>query len=289
LKNNQLGKTNLNVSEIGLGTEFLFRQPKEIVNAVIFKAIENGINYFDVLFSVKQYLEKLAPILKQFRNKIAITGHIGTVENEEGRPRKTRNLKECSKEFLKILTILEIEYLDIINIQNVRENEFEKIMQKGGLYELAISFIKQGRANFLGLSTHDVPVIQKAVHTGKFDVIMYPLNIINHRLKGRNDALKSIKRNNLGLVAIKPFAAGNLLQQNKTVNFAKYQTGGLNIKKKNLPNISAPKCLNYVTSIPEVSTVLMGVKDEQELLENLSFRDLSSSDKDWSKLVEYYP
>ena len=285
---NQLGKTNLKVSEIGLGTEFLFYQSKEIVKSVILKALESKINYFDILFSVKQYLDKLAPIIKEYRDEIIITGHIGTVENTEGRPRKTRNLKECSQEFEKMLELLNIDSFDIINLQYVRINEFEKIMQNGGLCDLATSFIDQGKARHLGLSTHDIPVIEKAILTGKFDMIMYPINVINHGLKGRKESLKSIKKNNIGLVGIKPFAAGNLLQQNKTVNFAKYQTGGLGIKKKNLPDISAPKCLNYATSIPEVSTVLIGVKSEQELLENLSFTDLSPNDKDWSNLVEYY-
>lgn len=285
---NQLGRTNLKISEIGLGTEFLFGQPKEIASSVIKKAIKNGINYLDVLFSVKQYLEKLAPMLKQYRDKITITGHIGTVENADGRPRKTRNIKVCSEEFHKVLRVLQIDHLDIINIQFVRENEFEKIMKKGGLYDLAVSFIEQGYAKFLGLSTHDIPVIEKAVHTDKFDMIMYPLNVINHGLKGRNEALASIKKNDIGLVAIKPFAAGNLLQRNRTVNFAKYQTGGLTLKKKNLSDISAPKCLLYVTSIPEVSTVLMGVKNEEELTENLSYTGLQEDERDWSKMVKYY-
>jgi predicted aldo/keto reductase-like oxidoreductase len=285
---NQLGRTNLKVSEIGLGTEFLFRQPKETAKAVISKAIDCGINYFDVLFSVKHYLEKLAPILKEFRDQVIITGHIGTVENAEERPRKTRKIKECTTEFLKILKILKIDYVDVINIQFVRENEFEKIIQKGGLYDLAVSFIDQGKARFLGLSTHDIPVIKKAVHSNKFDTIMYPLNIANHRLEGRAEALALIKKNNIGLVAIKPFAAGNLLQYNRTVSFAKYQTGGLSFKKKNPPEISPIKCINYVKSIPEVSTVLMGVKNEEELKQNLKYSLLQEQAQDLTKLIEFY-
>ncbi|MFX0019084.1 MAG: aldo/keto reductase, partial [Candidatus Hermodarchaeota archaeon] len=55
----ELGRTGLKVSEIGIGTEHLFYQPKSIVKSVILSAIENEINYFDVLFSVQHYLEKL--------------------------------------------------------------------------------------------------------------------------------------------------------------------------------------------------------------------------------------
>ncbi len=284
----KLGRTNLKVSEIGLGTEFLFRQPREVAKSVISKAIENGINYFDVLFSVKQYLEKLAPVLKEHRENIIITGHIGTVENTEGRPKKTRNLKECSEEFLKILKILNIDCVDVINIQFVRENEFDKIMQKEGLYDLATSFVDQGKARFIGLSTHETHVIEKAVNSKKFDTIMFPLNFINHNLEGRTEALALIKKNNIGLVAIKPFAAGNLLQYNRTVSFAKYQTGGISLKKKNPRDISPSKCLNYVTSIPEVSTVLMGVKNEEELSQNLGYSLSKENEKDFTKYIKLY-
>ena len=50
MKLRTLGRTGLEVSEIGLGTEYLLRQPTKIVRSVIQEAIENGINYFDIVF-----------------------------------------------------------------------------------------------------------------------------------------------------------------------------------------------------------------------------------------------
>ena len=51
-----LGKTGLKVGEIGLGTEHLGRTSKAkgtIVEAVD-KAVENGINYFDLIFNFSE-------------------------------------------------------------------------------------------------------------------------------------------------------------------------------------------------------------------------------------------
>ena len=67
---NNLGNTGIKVSQIGLGTEYLFYQPKKIVIEVIQEAIEAGINYYDILFSVQHYLENLADAFKGYREKI---------------------------------------------------------------------------------------------------------------------------------------------------------------------------------------------------------------------------
>ena len=50
MKYRKLGKTELNVSEISLGTEYLINIPSETVKNVIHKSIEKGINYFDLFF-----------------------------------------------------------------------------------------------------------------------------------------------------------------------------------------------------------------------------------------------
>lgn len=42
----KLGRTDIDVSEIGLGTEYLNGQPRDTVVSVVHEAIDNGVNYF---------------------------------------------------------------------------------------------------------------------------------------------------------------------------------------------------------------------------------------------------
>jgi len=283
----KLGRTDFKVSEIGLGTEFLFRQPKDVVDSVITEAIEKKINYFDVLFSVEHYLKKLASPLKAYRDHLIITGHLGTSELEE-RPKRMRSIKGAEEGFLKLLKNLQTDHVDIINIQFVKANEYENIFKPKGLLNLAISFQNDGKARFIGLSTHDISVAMKAINTGKIDVIMFPLNLANHSLPGRDEFLNLCKSKNIGLVAIKPFAAGNLLMNNRTVSIAKYQTGGLRVKAKNRSDINSSICLNYGTSLSGVSIVLMGVKNVDELNENLRYSSLDANELDFSPFINSY-
>ncbi|NHJ22565.1 MAG: aldo/keto reductase [Candidatus Lokiarchaeota archaeon] len=282
-----LGNTGLKVSEIGIGTEFLFHQSKETASDVVNYAITNKINYFDILFTVQNYLEKIAVALKSHRNKIVIAGHLGT-KDSEGRPKKTRKIEECKLEFPKILDILDIDCVDIINIQFVGLTDIPKLYDKNGLYELAQSFKKEGKAKFIGLSTHDINIANQAANTGKFDTIMFPFNLANHYLPNRAELLKTCLQKGVGLIAIKPLAAGRLMTRNRTTSIAKYQTGGISLKRKIPNDITSAQCINYVNSLKGVSVVLSGVKSIDELQENLKYSAPKEEKQDFTSLVEFF-
>ncbi len=284
---NILGRTNLKVSEIGLGTEHLFNQEREVVESVIKEAIEQGINYFDVLFSVEHFLKRIALGFKDKRDEILITGHLGTSELNE-KPKRNRNVKKCKVAFLNLLKNLQISYVDVLNIQYVKANEYDQIFKTNGLLDLAISFQKEGKANFIGLSTHDVNVAKRAIETEKFDMIMFPFNLVNYDLPGRKEIQKLCEQNNVGLIAIKPFAAGRILQANRTVNIAKYQTGGISMKVKNRPDISSSICLNYLKKLSSISVILMGVKSVRELKNNLGYSHIRCDDIDYTPFINTY-
>jgi predicted aldo/keto reductase-like oxidoreductase len=284
---NILGRTNLKVSEIGLGTEYLFNQKSEVVESVIKEAIEQGVNYLDVLFSVEHFLKKIALGFEHKRDDIIIAGHLGTSELNE-KPKRIRNVKESKVAFLNLLKNLQISHVDIINIQNVKANEYDQIFKPNGLVDLATSFQKECKANFIGLSTHDVSVAKRAIESVKFDMIMFPYNLVNHNLPGREDIQKLCKKNNVGLIAIKPFATGKLLQANRTVNIAKYHTGGISVKAKNRSDISPSLCLNYVKKQSSISVILMGVKSVEELKNNLSYSQISTHEIDYTPFIDTY-
>lgn len=282
---NELGTTGLKVSEIGLGTEHLYRQPKQTVISVIQEAIKNGINYYDLVFNESIYISNISAAIKNYRDKLIITCHLGTIE-KDGKAQRSRNLKHCENAFLNTISILKRDCIDILNIQFVKEKEYESIIAPGGLLDLATKLKQEGKARFIGLSTHNISVGLKAVKSGFFDSIMIQVNLVNHTLPGRDEFLKTCANERIGLIAIKPFARGNLLQKNRTVSIAKYHSGGVSLKKKIPPYITPIKCLSYVLSQVGVSTTIPGVKNLQELKETLDFLNATASEKDFSRLVK---
>lgn len=166
MKMRKLGRTGLLVSEIGLGTEYLYRLPKKTVFSVIQEAIKNEINYFDIVFNVANYIDNISSAIKENKNDIILTCHLGSID-QEGKVRRTRNIEDCEKTILKTIKKFGKGYIDIINLQFVKEKEYEIIIAPGGLLDLAKKLREEGKANFIGMSTHNISIGIKAAHRGK--------------------------------------------------------------------------------------------------------------------------
>jgi len=281
----KLGKTGLDVSLIGLGTEYLLPQKRDTVISVINKAIDSGVNYFDIVFNITDYLDNIATGIKGKREKLILTGHLGSGE-KNGKYYKTYSVKECEKIFKKLLSKLNTDYIDLANLHNVRnEKQYKKVISPGGLLELALRLKEKGLARFIGISTHDVSVAKKVAESGIIDAIMIQVNLANNKMPGRNDMLNTCAKEKIGLIAMKVFAGGKLLQRNRTVNIAAWRTGGMRLKKKISPSITPIKCISYTLSQVGVCTVVPGVKNVDELNGVLAYLNATDKEKDFSELL----
>jgi len=267
MKYRKLGKTGLDVSIIGLGTEYLNKKPKKTVVSVVHEAIEEGINYFDLVFAFPEYRDNLGASFKGYRDKIIITGHLGCAETD-GQYRLTRDVKENEMLFLDLLSRLHTDYVDILMIQMVNTVEsYDRIMKPEGLMELARRFQQEGKARFIGISGHKAPGIMRFIKNNHIDVLMFPINLAWDFMPDRKEVFQTCVSQNVGLVAMKSFAGGRLFQQ------------------ENPNSISPVKCINYVLTQPGVSTTVPGVKNVKQLKEALHFFEASDEEKDFSSII----
>ena len=267
MKYRKLGKTGLNVSEIGLGTEYLNKKSGKTVNSVVHESIERGVNYFDILFAYKEYRDNLGYALKGYRSKVIIAGHICCSETN-GQYRLSREIKENEELFNDLLKRLHTDYVDIVFIQMVNEMaSYEDITRTDGIMELAYRLKKEGKARFVGISGHKAPAVKTTIDTGYVDVLMFPINIVWDFIPGRKDILEICSKNSIGLVAMKPYAGGRIFQ------------------KRNSKYITTVQALNYILSHNAISTVVPGVKNVKELKETLRYLEASKKEKDYSTII----
>jgi len=88
----KLGKTGLDVSVIGLGTEYLNGQSRETVVSVVHQGIDRGVNYIDMMFAFSEYRDNFGAALKGHRERVILAGHLGSTE-KQGQYHKTRSVK----------------------------------------------------------------------------------------------------------------------------------------------------------------------------------------------------
>ena len=77
MEHRQLGKTGLEVSATGLGTEYLTGQTGETIAAVLYTAVEAGINYIDLLWDNPDWWSNFEPVFKQYRSRFIVAAHWG--------------------------------------------------------------------------------------------------------------------------------------------------------------------------------------------------------------------
>ncbi len=265
----KLGNTNLDVSEIGLGTEYLNGTSKENIASVVHEAIDYGVNYIDLLFAFQEYRDSFGAALAGKRDKVIIAGHLGSVE-ANGQYKKTTNKKESERYFLDLLKRLNTDYVDILMIHNVNSERL-KDFEPGGLVDLALRFQAEGKARFIGMSGHLVPAALKAVRGNKINVLMFPVNVEKDATPGKSELFLECIERNIGLVAMKPFAGGKLLQS-----------------CSNHGAIAPVKCISYCLAQPGVACLVAGVKSNSELQDALKYYSATSEEINFSELIEAY-
>ena len=285
MQSHKLGKTGLDASIIGLGTEHLYGQPREAVVSVIGEAIDRGINYFDIVFSLPQFLDNMAAALRGHRDHVLLTGHLGSTE-KNGQYFKSRSPKQCETFFLDLLARLGTDHVDVLFLHNFNViKEWDNITRPGGYLDLACRLRDEGRARSIGISAHYVEIVNKAVASGLVDVVMFPINFFGHAMPGRRELQDLCVRHEVGLVAMKPFGGGRLLTQKGTFRVPKYQTAGDSFKTKITSEITPVQCLSYVLAQAGVSIALAGIKDNAQLAAALHLLDATEAERDFSHLV----
>jgi hypothetical protein len=277
-----LGRTGLRVSEIGIGTEHLKRVGRERVASIVKEAIASGVNYIDLVWSLPTFLESIADGMDGQREKVHLTVHLGS-GHQDGKYMRTRKPDQCKKYFEGALSDLHTDYADIVNIHYVKDMQVWKLVKESGVVDLAVRLKESGRSRAVGISTHDTEVVKLAVDTGVIDVVTFQVNMASRNLPGRNEALKMCADNGVGVVAMKPFAGGKLLQHRKKVKITKYQTGGITVDVRIPATVTPIKCLSYILSQPGVCTAIPGVSNLDELRSVLAYPKATQEEKDYSQ------
>jgi predicted aldo/keto reductase-like oxidoreductase len=255
----RLGRTGFKVGEIGLGTEYLQPASRETIKSVLDLALDSAINYLDMFFAEPNFRDNIGSALGKKRDKMIVAGHIGT-SYENGQYKVTRERKVAEIVFYDLLARLKTDYIDVLMIHYVDQDNFKEAKVED-LLDFALSLKEQGKIRTMGLSCNKVPAAINAIKSGVIDVLMFPVYLTKSLFKKYEEVYLACEKDDIGLVAMKPFGGGKLL----------WETRGY--------KISPLQCLSYVLSIKQVSTVVPGVKNVDELKENLNYLHSSKEEK----------
>ena len=263
MKYRSLGKTGIEVSEIGIGTEH-FPADKEIMAEILAVAVESGLSFIDILQTDPAgdgaYIwNGLGPLIKKYRDKLVLAAHWGIGYNYD--------LSYCRQTFPEALSQAGNEYIDVAMMTMVGESGREDEWIEESLKDLS-RYQERGHIGCIGASAHDISAAIKLVKSGMLDVLMFTVNMTQSGDTQHQELYQACIENEVGLIAMKSYSAGLLL----------------NVESK--PTTITPvQCLSYVLSQP-VSTTAVGIKNADELRAALGYCSATTSEKDYQPALD---
>ena len=277
-----LGKTGLNVSQLGFGAMRLpmtgqgadARVDRDLAVPMIHRAFAGGVNYIDtaIFYGNHDSQSAVGEALKGWRDKVVLS----TKNDYYGTDEKIwwTNLENSLKR-------LDVPYIDIYNTHGVNWENYTNFVVPHISKWLARAK-DQGLIRHICTSFHDSPeALRKIVETGFYESITVQYNMMSRQFEPQ---IALAHKKGLGVVVMGPVAGGNLGVDSEIL-------GTLVPGVKRVPELA----LRFVLSNPGVTVALSGMSTLQQVEENLqttaeaiklSAADLAAIGEQMARLAE---
>jgi aryl-alcohol dehydrogenase-like predicted oxidoreductase len=242
-----LGKTGLQCSILGMGGFHLGTVADQaVVNNMVAKAIDHGINIFDNAWEFHKGLseEKLGIALRGKRDNVIVMSAVCTHGPNQD---IAMSMLDAS------LTRLQTDHLDVWQIHEViYHNDPELIYAHDSVLEALTRAKQQGKVRFVGFNGHKHPAINlEMLNRGyAFDVIQMPLNPLDPGFRSfENDVLPVARQRGVAVLGMKSMGgSGELISKGA---------------------FTPSEALSYAMSLPVASTI-SGIDSMEVLDQNLA-------------------
>lgn len=291
----RLGKTELMVSEIGLGAEWLERHNTEECKAVIDQCEAEGINILDCWMPEPNVRSNIGKAIKGKRERWIIQGHIGSTW-QDGQYVRTRELPKVKEAFQDLLTRLQTDYIDLGMIHYVdEEKELEQIIN-GEFYSYVKELKEKGVIRHIGMSTHNPLVAKKAVELGIVEMLLFSINPAFDMLpavENLDDYFVEEYDAELGGIAPERAELYQLCEQKDIgITVMKGYAGGRLFNAKTSPfgvALTPVQCIHYILTRPAVASIMAGYDTVEHVRQAAAYETASEEEKDYATVLAKAP
>ena len=253
----RLGRTNLMVTELSLGAMDT-PQAKE-GGETLRLALDLGINFVD---SAREYQGSEYLIGDVIRARADKDFYVAT---------KTFNRTRDGTQYEvdRSLQILGVEKVDLYQLHDVSSIEaWDQVMHEGGALEgLQIARVR-GLIDYIGISSHSLSVLEKAITCGEFDTVMLEYSAF---YKETEELIALAKERDVGTIVMRPLGGSGRTSSIRT----RMSEGNTSLTPAML--------LRYVLSNPDISVAIPGARFPSRISENvetvLTYQPLDESQK----------
>ncbi|MBW4863610.1 MAG: aldo/keto reductase [Paeniclostridium sp.] len=241
-----LGKTNLKINRIGFGGIPIQRVTQQYTNKIIDELINQGINFIDSARGYTVSEEYIGNAIEGKRDNFILASKS-----------MSRTYEDMLKDVNITLKNFKTDYIDLYQLHNVKSDEYENIFNDNMAYKALLDCKSQGKIKNIGITSHSIDTIKKAVRDEKFDTIQFPYNIVEDQA---DEIFREAHKRNIGIIVMKPLAGG-------AINNAKL-------------------AIKYILSKEYIDVVIPGMDSVDQVLENISVLENLYIDKEDELKIE---
>ncbi len=256
-----VGKTGQKISTLSYGC-MRFVSEEAAVSAIR-KAVELGVNYFDVapLYGSGTAEPWMGAGLKGLTEKVIVTAKSSPGNGGEGAGidfspetgfgittvERTRKMIERSME------LIGVDHLDMYHLWAVHGDAvFVEAIRPGGFLEGVKQAQTDGLFDYIGITSHmDSDGIIRCLSQFDFDMLTVPFHLLD---TSRWKAVEYCKERGIGVLAMNPLAGGGLARESSVLQKIADDLGFQNM---------AEAALRFVISYPGITSALNGITYEE--------------------------
>jgi predicted aldo/keto reductase-like oxidoreductase len=257
----EIEKNGDEISALGFGAMRLptktGRIDKESAKKLIYDSIDNGINFIDTAYPYHGGASEsfLGEILQgEYREKVKLCTKM---------PSWFIKKYEDMEKYLEIqLEKLQTDYIDYYLIHSLGKGSFEKLKEIG-VFEFLEDAKAKGKIKNIGFSFHDnVNSFKEIVDAYDWDACLIQYNYLDEQTQAGTEGLKYAHSKGIAVFIMEPLKGGLLA--------GKVPEKTLKIWDKSpVKRSPADWALRWVLDHPEVTCVISGMGDEEQIKENI--------------------
>ena len=274
----RLGRTDLEVSEIGFGAleigrpwglpiegDFVIPWERD-VEPLLDRVLALGINFIDTAPAYMLSEERLGRLLKHRRQELYLASKCG--EYFDGYESRYDFSTAGTLQFIEAsLKRLETDYLDLVQV-HCGPDEVETI-RRGEALEGMLRAKQQGKARWVGASC-EVGGATVALEMAAYDVLQLPYNLLCRSIEGNDPSGDSVlsraARVGVGVIAREPLARGKLTEKirkapDEDAAVQKALALLANLEQRGVRTPLSQIAIQFVLRRPEVGMVLVGTRN----------------------------
>ena len=295
MKYRVLGRTGLEVSEIGFGGEWLERHPEEESVETMRYAHSKGINIIDCWMPDPKSRDILGKAMEGCREEWIVQGHIGSTY-QNGQYVRDRRLEQVKPAFEDLLKRLKTDYVDLGMIHYIDSEEDWNRSMNGEFIQYVHELHEKGIIRHIGLSTHNPVMAKRAVETGFVEMILFSINPA-FDMRPATDDLDSMFTGYEGTdySGIDPDRAEFYRlaeEKNVGITVMKGFFGGRLFDEKRSPfgvALTPVQCIHYVLTRPGVCSILCGYDTKDQVDEAVSYETADQEAKNYAAVLANAP